>query len=145
MDLLLRRQYFKEGTNSALFINGYFICFMIELPWKDNKKEVSCIPEGEYVLKPRFSERFREHLQVVSVPDRSLILIHPANHSKEELKGCLAPVSQLVGVGKGLSSRQAMQRLLSLCHQAFERKESVSLIIKSDHHEYYRKIKEADS
>ncbi|GGW73499.1 hypothetical protein GCM10008085_27160 [Winogradskyella epiphytica] len=56
-----------------------------------------------------------------------------------------APVSQLAGVGKGWFSREAMQRLLSLCYQSFERKEAVSLLIKSDHHEYNRTIKETDS
>ena len=74
MDLLLQRQYFKEGTNSALFVNGHFICFMIELPWLNNKRQVSCIPEGVYQLKPRFSDRFNEHLQVIGVRKRNLIL-----------------------------------------------------------------------
>ncbi|GGG52099.1 DUF5675 family protein [Bizionia arctica] len=130
MDLLLHRQYFKEGTNSALFVNGHFICFMIELPWLKNKRQVSCIPEGIYELKPRFSNRFKDHLQVVGVYQRTLILIHPANDALKELEGCLAPVSQLSGIGKGWSSRLAMQKLLSLCHQAIERKEDISLIIK---------------
>jgi len=131
MDLLLQRQYFKEGTNSALFVNGHFICFMIELPWKANKREVSCIPEGMYELKARSSSKFREHLQVIGVSQRNLILIHPANDAQKELEGCLAPVSQLTGIGKGWSSQPAMQKLLSLCHQAFERKEPILLIIKS--------------
>ncbi|TYC08426.1 hypothetical protein ES677_14440 [Bizionia gelidisalsuginis] len=129
MDLLLQRQYFKEGTNSALFINGHFICFMIELPWLNNKRQVSCIPEGVYEVKPRFSSRFRDHLQVLDVSQRNLILIHPANDASKELEGCLAPVSQLAGIGVGWSSRLAMQKVLSLCHQAFERKEFISLTI----------------
>ncbi|MDX1353680.1 DUF5675 family protein [Bizionia paragorgiae] len=129
MELLLQRQYFKEGTNSALFVNGHFICFMIELPWLNNKRQVSCIPEGVYELKPRFSDRFGDHLHVLDVSQRNLILIHPANNASKELEGCLAPVSQLSGVGVGWSSRLAMQKILSLCHQAFERKEFISLTI----------------
>ncbi|MBQ0768736.1 MAG: hypothetical protein KBT58_05555 [Bizionia sp.] len=129
MELLLQRQYFKEGTNSALFVNGHFICFMIELPWLNNKRQISCIPEGVYELKSRFSDRFRDHLQVLDVSQRNLILIHPANNASKELEGCLAPVSQLSGVGVGWSSRLAMQKILSLCHQAFERKEFISLTI----------------
>ncbi|WP_417200021.1 DUF5675 family protein [Bizionia sp.] len=79
MDLLLQRQYFKEGTHSALFINGCFICFMIELPWLDNKRQVSCIPEGAYELEARTSSRLGNHLHVKSVKGRQLILIHQAN------------------------------------------------------------------
>jgi len=129
MELLLQRQYFKEGTNSALFVNGHFICFMIELPWLNNKRQISCIPEGVYELKSRFSSRFGDHLQVLDVRQRNLILIHPANNASKELEGCLAPLSQLSGVGVGWSSRLAMQKILSLCHQAFERKEFISLTI----------------
>jgi len=129
MDLLLQRQYFKEGTNGALFINGRFLCFMIELPWLENKRLVSCIPEGVYELEHRNSSRLGNHLHVKSVAGRQLILIHQANDAATELEGCLAPVSQLSGIGTGWSYKLAMQKLLSLCHQAFERKELIFLTI----------------
>ncbi|EGV43618.2 hypothetical protein BZARG_2634 [Bizionia argentinensis JUB59] len=129
MELLLQRHYFKEGTNSALFVNGHFICFMIELPWLDNKRMVSCIPEGVYELQPRTSSRLGNHIHVKSVADRRLILIHQANDATKELEGCLSPVSQLTGIGTGWSSKLAMQKILSLCHQAFERKEIILLTI----------------
>lgn len=131
MDLLLKRSYFEKGTNGALFINGNLICFMIELPWQDNRRNISCIPEGPYEIIPRSSPRFRNHLHVQNVSGRSLILIHPANNAAKELRGCLAPVSQLSGIGQGRSSRDALNKLLSLCYQAFDRKEKVTLTIKS--------------
>jgi len=131
MNLILHRTYFKEGTNGALFYKGHFMGFVIELPWLENKKQISCIPEGAYILKPRFSEKFKNHLQLDYVPGRSLILIHPANDAKTELKGCLAPVGHLNGIGKGLYSRPLFQKLISYCYQAFDRKEQVTLTIKS--------------
>ncbi|TYB74279.1 DUF5675 family protein [Bizionia myxarmorum] len=131
MDLILQRHYFEEGTNGALFINGRFICFMIELPWLNNKRQVSCIPEGIYELVPRFSSRLGNHIHVMAVDGRQLILIHKANDAAKELEGCLAPVSQLSGIGTGWSSQLAMQKILSLCHQAFDRKEQILLTIKS--------------
>ncbi len=131
MEFLLHRTYFKEGTNGALFVNGQFLGFVIELPWQDNIKQKSCIPEGEYVLKPRFSDKFKHHLQLDYVPNRTLILIHPANDAKKELLGCIAPVSSLTGIGKGLSSKIVFQKLVSLCYQAFDRKEQVTLKITS--------------
>lgn len=131
MNLLLHRTYLKEGTNGVLFYKGEFLGFTIELPWLENKRSISCIPEGVYELKPRFSEKFKHHLLLKNVPGRNLILIHPANDAKKELRGCLAPVSSLTGIGKGLSSKLIFQKIVSLCHQAFERKETITLTIKS--------------
>ncbi|WP_430928937.1 DUF5675 family protein [Polaribacter marinivivus] len=131
MDILLHRNYFKEGTNGTLFINGNFFCFTIELPWRDNKRNISCIPEREYEIKTRFSKKFQHHLIVKDVKGRSFILFHPANDANKELLGCIAPVTYLSGIGKGTYSRNAMQRLLSKVYQAKDRKEKIILIIKN--------------
>jgi len=127
----LFRSYFKEGTHGALFYKHRFLGFTIELAWNDNKNLVSCIPEGNYVLKARFSKKFKHHLILEKVPNRSLILIHPGNDANKELEGCISPVTYLTGIGKGLYSKPLLEKILSLCHQAFERKEIVELIIKS--------------
>jgi hypothetical protein len=131
VELVLQRTYFKKGTNGALFINNQFVGFCIELPWKENLKRVSCIPEGVYELKPRYSDKFKHHLVLQNVPKRSLILIHPANDANKELQGCIAPVSSLTGIAKGLQSRSVFQKILSACYQAFDRKEKVTLTIKN--------------
>ncbi|WP_452228986.1 DUF5675 family protein [Lacinutrix sp. MEBiC02404] len=131
MDVLLHRTYFEEGTNSALFYNGQFLGFAIELPWLNNQRSVSCIPEGKYALKARHSAKFGHHLHIINVKDRSLILLHPANDAKRDLHGCIAPISQLTGIGKGTNSKVLLQKLVSLCYQAFDRNENVLLTIKS--------------
>ena len=101
MELEILRMYHEKGTNGILRVNGRMQCYTIELPWKDNKRNQSCIPEGRYLLERRFSERFMAHILVKDVPNRSLILIHPANDAAKELKGCIAPVTALTGNGKG--------------------------------------------
>ena len=83
MEITLHRSYFEEGTNGTLFIDGTFFCFTIELPWKDNKRNISCVPEGSYEIEPRFSKKFEHHLIVKDVSERSFILIHPANDAKK--------------------------------------------------------------
>jgi hypothetical protein len=127
----MQRSYFKEGTNSVLFINGIFLGFTIELPWNNNTRSKSCIPEGTYFLKARFSKKFKHHLVLENVDHRSLILIHAANNAKDELRGCIAPVTYLTGIGKGLKSKPLLDILLSKCYQAFDRKEVIELTIKS--------------
>ena len=49
-----------------------------------------------------------------------LDFIAPANNALKELQGCIAPVTYLTGIGKGLYSKPQHTKLLSLCHQAFE-------------------------
>jgi hypothetical protein len=131
MEIKIQRSYFKEGTNGVLFINNTFLGFTIELPWLENIRNKSCVPEGTYFLKARFSKKFKHHLVLENVYHRTLILIHPANHAKEELRGCIAPVTYLTGIGKGLKSKPLLDILLSKCYQAFDRKEIIELTIKS--------------
>lgn len=130
MEITLQRTYFKEGTHGVLFLNGIFLGFTIELPWLENARNKSCIPEGSYILKARFSNKFKHHLLLKNVLNRSLILIHAANNAQLELKGCIAPVTYLTGIGKGLYSKPLLDKLLSKCHQAFDRNETITLHIK---------------
>ncbi|HEY6144272.1 MAG TPA: DUF5675 family protein [Flavobacterium sp.] len=131
MVLVLNRTYFPDGTNGKLECEGKFICNTIELPWKNNETKVSCIPEGKYLLRKRYSRKFQWHIEVVGVDKRSLILFHPANNALQELKGCIAPVTKLSGPGLGLMSRKAFAKLKELVYKALETTESVTLIIKS--------------
>jgi hypothetical protein len=131
MVLVLSRTYFPDGTNSKLECEGKFICNTIELPWKNNETKVSCIPEGKYFIKKRYNAKFKWHLEVVNVENRSLILFHPANNALQELNGCIAPVTKLSGPGLGLMSRKAFVKLKALIYKTLDRKESVELIVQS--------------
>ena len=131
MVLELTRTYFPNGTNGKLECKGKSICNTIELPWRENETRVSCIPEGKYFIKKRYSQKFQWHLEVLDVKYRSLILFHPANNALQELNGCIAPVTKLSGPGLGLMSRKAFIRLKSMVYKALDKKESIELIVKS--------------
>ena len=135
MELELIRTYFPEGTNGEIIHNGTRLCFAIELPWLNNKPQVSCVPEGRYELVKRYSPKFGKHLQLVNVPGRDYIMVHPANDAIKELKGCIAPVSLLTAEGKGLRSRLALGQLIALTYAAFDKQEQIYLTIKSVHDE----------
>ena len=113
MQIIINRTYHPTGTNGTLTINGVFICFTIELPWLNNLPQISCIPEGEYKVVPRFSKKHGRHLIIKDVPGRALILFHPANNAQKELKGCIAPVTVNTGPGEGSASRQAFNKLMA--------------------------------
>ena len=109
--LELKREYFPKGTNGALSVDGTAICRSIELPWMENKPQVSCIPEGEYRIKTEQHARFGKVIRVLGVPGRSGILMHPANNALKELKGCVAPVMAATGQGTGMDSRKATDKV----------------------------------
>lgn len=111
MELVLTRSYYKDGTNGTICCEGETICHTIELPWKNNRPCFSCIPEGVYELEKRYNYHRGEHLLVTNVPDRDLILIHPANNAGQQLLGCIAPVTKLTGEGKGSQSQLATNLL----------------------------------
>lgn len=131
MELQLFRNQFEGGTNGALFYQGKFICFMIELPWKENARNVSCIPDGRYELALWYTDRYKHHLVVKNVPGRSGILVHPANDAAKELRGCLAPVTHLTGIGTGVLSRKALDKLLLFIERCRMKKEPLYLTITS--------------
>ncbi|WP_339919650.1 DUF5675 family protein [uncultured Flavobacterium sp.] len=132
MVLVLNRTYFPEGTQGALEWNGTLVCYAIELPWLQNQRRISCIPEGEYVLQKRFSPKFKWHIHLKNVPGRDFILIHPANDAKKELLGCIAPVTKHTGKGKGSASRIALQKLTTLVYAAMGHNEVVKIKIQSN-------------
>lgn len=61
------------------------------------------------------------------VPQRSGILFHPANDARKELRGCIAPVSQLTGIGRGINSKVAFEKLRMLVYALLDIGEQVYL------------------
>lgn len=145
MIIELYRDYGEEGVNGSLFLDGKFICYTIELPWKENRRYESCITQGEYDVTVRFSKKFGWHLHIKNVYQRKWILMHPANDAKTELRGCIAPVSKLIGEGKGINSRRAIDILMIQIRNLKRKYEQLKIIIKQGNHEIKRQIKETDT
>ncbi|MFZ6664531.1 DUF5675 family protein [Peijinzhouia sedimentorum] len=111
MRVKLLRSYFPLGVNGQIFINGQFICHTIELPWKNNKRNISCIPEGVYSLRKNYNENLGCFVEVCNVPNRSNIKIVAAKNALKELDGSIAPVSKIIGEGIGLYSKRCLYKL----------------------------------
>lgn len=110
--LYLRRRYHAAGTNGLLSFRGQQVCGTIELPWRNNLRMVSCIPEGRYRLFRHHFPKHGDQLGIASVPNREAILIHPGNDARKDLRGCIAPVTKHTEPGMGIHSRIAQRRLL---------------------------------
>ena len=60
--------------------------YSLELPWKDNSEDVSCIPEGTYLLKRDHTGK-HQYYAVQDIPSRTNIEWHMGNYLKDIL-GC---------------------------------------------------------
>jgi hypothetical protein len=61
----------------------------LELPWKENRTGISCIPTGTYHAVRDFHKGEYEVWELTDVPGRSQIQIHIAN-TPSQLRGCVA-------------------------------------------------------
>ena len=132
MELTLFRKYYENGTNGRLYHGEFLACYTIELPWLQNRRNVSCIPEGRYRISKRFTDERGWHLYIANVSGRDGIVVHPANDALKELRGCIATVSTLDGPGKGWNSRKALEALENLVFPALENDDGVFLTIKKE-------------
>lgn len=91
---------------------GELVCYTLENPWKDNKPNVSCIPEGSYDVKPYTSGKFPATVEVKRVFQRTHILFHAGNTTKDT-KGCIL-VGSAVDGNRLICSRVALAKLFRL-------------------------------
>lgn len=124
MNVVLKRYESSDhGTFGKIVINDKTF-HTLELPWKNNKKNISCIPTGTYECELYPSSRFGVVYILKNVPGRSGILIHPGNFGgdselgfKTDINGCI-----LLGEKRGelggqkcvLNSRAAIKEFMNL-------------------------------
>lgn len=122
------------GVFGRLYLNGRDFGVTCEQPWRDNAKGRSCVPEGDYELRPWDSDKYGSVVVLVNpalsvyateadVPKaergiaRSACLIHAANWP-HQLQGCVAIGKRLANMpphGPGITdSRETLAKLRSL-------------------------------
>jgi hypothetical protein len=97
---IIERVYLPTETLGSLYFPDMaLIAKTMELPWKDNKPNISCIPEGDYIIhkmKPGVAGRDYGYFRFEKVDGRSknlalnmsTILMHRITYVKD-LKGCV--------------------------------------------------------
>lgn len=121
---LRREPSTDEGTYGILEFSGQQL-YTIELPWRENQRQISCIPPGTYRCEIVNSPRFGRVYEVKDVPGRSHVLIHSANLAGDlskgwttQLQGCIAPGERR---GKMINASGKMQNAVLVSRPAFNR------------------------
>ena len=84
----ITRWYLPDCTLGILTYKD-FKCFTLELPWLNNKRNVSCICEGNYTARLHDSPANGDVIAIDNTEDRTHIQIHSANYISQ-LRGCIA-------------------------------------------------------
>jgi hypothetical protein len=95
MEWVLSRTYGQLQTSGCLYVfdgdHTLFNCITLELPWKNNQKNISCYPAGKYDVIKYKRPNGRWSFWVQNVPGRSSILFHSGTYvatSKPDSEGC---------------------------------------------------------
>ena len=124
---LTRIESSDHGTLGRLTAPGLDRIWVMEPPWRDNRRGESCIPNGRYVVVPHHSPRYGRCLLVTGTGPRTHILVHPGNLGGDRALGLHTHTlgCQLPGLREGwlvvrgrrqravLASRTAWRRLMT--------------------------------
>lgn len=132
MKCVISRSYGTLETQGAFIIfegiNIVYQCVTIELPWLNNKRGISCIPEGIYNVEKYDSATKGECFWVKDVPDRTSILIHKGNYGtgkKVDTLGCILPGSKFSDINWDgaldvIESTVTLKKLLEILPEKFQ-------------------------
>lgn len=101
--IIYRHQFSSKQTRGHMFCfdgdKKIFECKTLELPWKHNKKNVSCILAGTYLVEVYESPTKGLVYLLQNVFDRSYIEIHAGNYYFDIL-GCILVGESFTDINK---------------------------------------------
>ena len=112
---LIRVASLDSGTFGVLKVNGVPFAVTAELPWRNNEKNVSCIPVGIYTCRRVNTPKHGGTFEVQAVPNRSAILFHVGNIPVKDSEGCILvgeQFEQLQGKDAVLASRKGFREFI---------------------------------
>lgn len=130
--LILRRLHTsKHGTVGVISYNKNEI-YTLELPWKNNASNISCIPSGNYTSRLYKHPVKGRVFTVDNVPQRYGILIHIGNYLSQT-HGCILVGDALREWPDGeinlVRSRDAMDRLRAMVDELTKGENAFTLSI----------------
>jgi hypothetical protein len=102
--VLVRDKGIKETRGIYFVMDGIielYRCYCLELPWLNNQKNISCIPDGTYPVIKYSYEGHPNVFWIQNVPNREGIMIHILNFAagpKIDTQGCQGPGLNFVDI-----------------------------------------------
>ena len=138
MRAVLCRNYYQNQTTGTLTVYDedtdaeVFKCRTLELADKGNQRNISCIPEGHYVVDDHVSPSFGKCFWVKDVPGRSEVLIHLGNYAgsmnpktgHSDIRGCILLGEKLIdlngdGIADITNSKATVNKLIKVAPNGF--------------------------
>jgi hypothetical protein len=89
----------SQGTFGS-WVSDTGVCVRtIELPWRMDKPDISCIPEGVYTVRWLFSQKHGWCYHILAVPGRTYCEIHAANLAGDISLGYVSQLEGCISVG----------------------------------------------
>lgn len=85
---LYRTKHTITETLGVICLDGIPLFFTMEPPYKNNQRNVSCIPTGIYRVVPVVHKEFGQTLLITNVSQRDGIYFHCGNKPTDS-KGCI--------------------------------------------------------
>ncbi len=117
-------RWHREDCTLGILTCGDFKCFTLELPWKDNEKNISCIPSASaYTGVKWFSPKNGDCFYIPNVMNRTHIQIHSGNYTSQ-IEGCILVGDSIKflnddGIPDVTNSRKTLNKLLELLPDDF--------------------------
>lgn len=112
--ILQRSPSSQQGTRGIL-VSGDFWCHSLELPWRDNASNISCIPAADYhclyVTARRSIGGRRDLYWLKNTPGRSGILIHAGTFAGARDAGYRSNVLGCILLGYGIGTYKHQQAI----------------------------------
>ena len=129
MEIFIERTYKGDDcTLGRIWFDGE-VLYTLELPWVDNKVNISCIPEGTYEVEKTYSPAFKKDLWLIKdVLNRSGIRIHSANYVSQ-LRGCIAVGLDRYDInGDGIIDMKNSRKAMSMLNDSLPKKFKLDII-----------------
>jgi hypothetical protein len=125
MEIFIDSKKYNDCTMGRLHLSkGDFQCFTLELPWLDNKSNISCINAGTYSAKKYNSPKHGEVILLEDKYCRSFIEVHSGNFTRQIL-GCVLVGDSIKfldkdGIPDVTNSKNTLKKLLEILPENFD-------------------------
>lgn len=110
---IFRIKQADQGTLGLMRLPSGWSCYSLELPWRDNKCNISHIPPGRYPVVWARSARYGWKYLLQEVPGRTWVRIHKGNYAGDKALSYKTHSAGCILLGRAYGVMQGQQAVFS--------------------------------